>query len=65
MDIQTHDALAENLRRIVRTCEMSAGIMRDPARTGGWAGSEKTADQFDRIAERAGDSLALLLAEPQ
>jgi hypothetical protein len=41
MNIETHDKIADNLRRIVRACEMRAGIMRDPARTGGWAGAEK------------------------
>lgn len=52
--------LHDNLRRIMRTCEMSAGIMRDTTRTAGWEGSEKTADQFDRIAERARESLEML-----
>lgn len=41
------------LHHIKRTAEMSAGIMRDPRRTGGWMGAENTARAFDRIAERA------------
>lgn len=45
--------LREALRRISRTAEMSAGIMRDTKRTGGWSGSEKVARQFERIAETA------------
>lgn len=44
---------ADALRWVYRGCEMSAGIMRDPARTGGWAGAEKTADAFDAYAERS------------
>lgn len=43
----------EIVRRIKRTCEMSAGIMRDRERTGGWEGAEKVARQFDRLAELA------------
>lgn len=42
--------LAEAARRIYRTLEMSAGIMRDPGRTGGWEGSERTASAFERQA---------------
>lgn len=44
---------AEQARRIMRSAEMSAGIMRDRRRTGGWAGAENTARAFDRIAENA------------
>lgn len=34
-------------------CEESAKIMRNPERTGGWAGANRVARQFDRIAARA------------
>ena len=44
---------SETLRRIRRTAEMSAGIMRDAKRTGGWDGAERVARQFERIAELA------------
>lgn len=44
------ERLRETLRRIRRTAELSAGIMRDPARTGDWEGAARVADQFDRIA---------------
>lgn len=55
------DAL-EYLRRIKRTSEMSAGIMRDTERTGEWAGAEKVAKQFDRLAEHASKATELLNA---
>lgn len=35
-----------------RASELSAQIMRDPLRTGHWAGAENTAKAFDRIARR-------------
>lgn len=41
---------AEELRCLARTAEMSANIMRDPRRTGGWEGSERVANAFDRMA---------------
>lgn len=44
----------ELIYRIRRTAEMSAEIMRDRERTGGWEGAERVARQFDRIAEMAG-----------
>lgn len=47
------------LFRIRRTSEMSANIMRDARRTGGWEGSEKTARQFDRLAKYAAQAEAL------
>jgi hypothetical protein len=47
------DAARKALHKIKRTCEMSAGIMRDTARTGGWDGAERVAMQFDRLADRA------------
>jgi hypothetical protein len=47
------EALIEKCRRAYRAAEMSAGIMRDSRRTGGWEGSERTADAFDRIADHA------------
>lgn len=34
----------------IRANEMSANIMRDPARTGGWRGAENVADSYDRHA---------------
>jgi len=43
----------EELHFMARVSEMSAGIMRDPHRTGKWAGAEKTANAFDRIGLRA------------
>jgi hypothetical protein len=53
-DLQAENArLREALRRIARTAEMSAAIMRDAQRTGGWSGSEKVARQFEGIAEVA------------
>lgn len=50
----TEDQMAEVLRRIRRTAEMSASIMRDSRRTGNWKGAEKVARQFDLIARLAG-----------
>ena len=50
--------LVEEVRRAMRTAEMSAGIMRDHKRTGGWEGAEKTANAFDRIARRLRAALA-------
>lgn len=38
--------------REARSTEMSASIMRDSKRTGGWAGAENTAKAFDRTATR-------------
>jgi len=32
---------------------MSAALMRDPARTGGWQGSERVAQAFDRMADKS------------
>jgi hypothetical protein len=52
---------AELMRRVQRTSEMSAGIMRDARRTGGWAGAENTARQFDRLAEHTAEARALLV----
>lgn len=39
--------------RIKRLAEMSAEILRDPARTGNWEGADKVAKQFDEIARLA------------
>lgn len=50
----------ERLRRLSRTAEMSAGIMRDPERTGGWPGAEKTAMAFDRIKDTVDEIRAAL-----
>lgn len=47
----------ETVRRLKRTGEMSAGIMRDARRTGAWEGAEKTARQFERMAESAANIL--------
>ncbi|MHA4875494.1 hypothetical protein, partial [Enterococcus faecium] len=41
------------MHEIRRIAEMSAEIMRDSRRTGGWEGSERVARQFDRIARKA------------
>jgi hypothetical protein len=54
----------EIVRRIKRTCEMSAGIMRDRERTGGWQGAEKVARQFDRLAELASQLESTAQSEP-
>lgn len=43
----------EQARRLYRGLEMSAGIMRDTRRTGGWEGAERTAAAFERYAEAA------------
>ncbi len=43
----------EKLRRIRRMSEVTAALMRDPERTGGWSGSERVARQFDRLAALA------------
>lgn len=51
-------------RRIKRASEMSAGIMRDAKRTGGWAGAENTAQAFDRLAKDAALILAATPREP-
>lgn len=45
-------ALESALWRIKRNAELSAAIMRAPARTGFWAGAERTAAQFSRIAAK-------------
>ena len=46
------DAL-EVARRHYRALEMGAAIMRDPQRTGGWEGAERTARAFEHQAETA------------
>lgn len=53
----------EELRRVMRTAEMSAGIMRDKQRTGGWAGAENTARAFDRIGQNMRELLDLYSPE--
>lgn len=51
------------LRIEARANEMSANIMRDPVRTGGWSGAENTARAFDRHGLKlAGIRTALLAA---
>lgn len=52
--------LVEKVRRIARTAEMSAGIMRDAKRTGGWQGAENTARAFDRLSGNAWEVHAAL-----
>lgn len=47
---QRVEALESVIRLEKRVCEMSANIMRDAKRTGGWEGAERTANAFDRIA---------------
>lgn len=56
----TELTIDERLRRLSRTAEMSAGIMRDPERTGGWPGAEKTAMAFDRIKDTVDEIRAAL-----
>lgn len=56
------DKLIERARRLYRALEMSANIMRDPTRTGGWDGAEKTADAFERQAIAAKELHDLLAA---
>ena len=53
----------EELRRAMRAAELSAEIMRDPERTGRWAGAERTARAFDRIAQRLRQTLDLYSPE--
>lgn len=50
MEVRERDGRLHFIRRV---SEESAKIMRDPVRTGEWAGAEKTARQFDRLALRA------------
>ena len=68
MDIQTHDKIADNLRWIIRSCEMSEAIMRDPERTQAYGKVDKmchrVADQYWRIGKRAKETLDMLLTEP-
>lgn len=40
------------LHKIMRTAEMSAAVMRDPARTGGWIGAERVARAFESLGQR-------------
>jgi hypothetical protein len=51
--------MLEQLRRLYRGLEMSAGLMRDRRRTGGWSGAERTADAFSRYAATAQSLYAL------
>ena len=48
----------ETLRRLKRTGELSAAIMRDTRRTGAWEGAERTARAFERMGEFAARALA-------
>ncbi len=41
----------DTLQRIKRTAEMSARILRDPARVDGWVSAERLARKFDVIAK--------------
>lgn len=45
-----------------RTNEMSANLMRDPARTGGWRGAENVARSYDRHGLKVAGIRATLLA---
>lgn len=62
----SHDSsendLIEQMRRLYRGLEMSAEIMRDRRRTGGWEGADRTADAFARYAATAQSIHALLTA---
>lgn len=49
----------EHCRMAYRAAEMSAEIMRDNRRTGGWVGAGRTAAQFERIAARAREAFKL------
>jgi hypothetical protein len=62
---QAQGDVVERARRIKRTAEMSANIMRDTKRTGGWEGAEKTASAFDRLAKDAEALRAALAAMQQ
>lgn len=54
--------LIRELRKLYRGLEMSAGLMRDRSRTGGWSGAERTADAFARYAATAQSLHALVSA---
>lgn len=56
-----NERLRAALRKVKRTAELSAGIMRNAERTGSWEGAEKTARAFDRISV---DARAALSAQP-
>jgi hypothetical protein len=60
--ITVPENLVEELRKLYRGLEMSAGIMRDRSRTGGWSGAERTANAFARYAATAQSLHALLSA---
>jgi hypothetical protein len=51
------EGLRETLRRLKRTGELSAAIMRDTRRTGAWEGAERTARAFERMGEFADRAL--------
>lgn len=53
----------EEIRLAMRSAEASAEIMRDRQRTGNWAGAERTARAFDRIAQRLRQTLDLYSPE--
>lgn len=54
----TLETASAELHHIMRTAEMSSGIMLDRRRTGNWPGAQKTADAFDRIGLRAAEAKA-------
>ena len=63
-DHPTKEEIAEHietLRRLYRTAEMSAAIMRDTERTGGWEGAERVARAFDSQWKKAHDAYATAL----
>lgn len=56
---------SDALKIEARANEMSANIMRDPVRTGGWSGAENTARAFDRHGLKAAGIRATLLSALQ
>ena len=57
-----HETAVGELRVLKRTLEMQANIMRDPIRTGGWAGANRVANAFDSAADRL--ATIILTQEP-
>jgi hypothetical protein len=57
-----HETAVGELRILKRTLEMQSSIMRDPIRTGGWAGAERVANAFASAADRL--ATIILTQEP-
>lgn len=55
-------AIIADIHKVMRTAEMSSGIMLDPRRTGNWSGAQRAADAFDRIGLRLAEIKANLTA---